>query len=463
VLDGTGLARVVRVEARRPSQAGTTSELAKMLYDPRRCEPLVTRRVESGDDTQCLKSLYHVSKDATILVDFDAVEALALPDGVRVRARLLGDNPVELPVENYSRISKDELDVRAPRGLSGDGAATAKALLALPPKLAAFETALHDVSFAATGAMRAADEAAPGAAETRDFAERVDSALGALASVRDAAAQLVDSVASTRANLAAVAEAHIKLDRAIAAVAAPVGRVGLLTSHAACADDVTSPGCQAQVVAFSGPLTNSDEQLDTMRQALEELRSAAARALHEAADGVKPARIYLGAATTEHGDILEVIVESLEQAAAADQEAPVSETLRFRIRLVDNGVSARVAPNFTLVKRIKDVAVASERAKPSNFEITAGAALTFRWRDEAPWTDWLVPSVGIHATLPDFDPSNSFELGVGLSLGWLNDMIHAGIGWNLSVTDDREYFFISLDFLAGVDGFSQLTSKGGEE
>lgn len=60
------------------------------------------------------------------------------------------------------------------------------------------------------------------------------------------------------------------------------------------------------------------------------------------------------------------------------------------------------------------------------------------------------------AHIPDFDPRNSLEIGLGPGIGLLDDHLHAGLAWDLSVPDHRQYWWISLDFLRTEKTFSHL-------
>lgn len=517
--DLDGLEGMVRVEERRPSQWGTETEVARVLYDPTACPGISGRRVEREDDTSCHKSLYHVSKGATIHVDFNPAGLIHLKGGVRVRARLLGDNPVELPVENYGRISKDQLQVGDPMTLDDNRSRIATWAKTIP--LAAARDAFVTLN-TADGVLEHADSEL--AASYRDFQRLGDAAkeaaLPRLQTRADTRGAPLDRVAqATRATRDAVDKVFDELhgmlaaaglpdyDRGAAAAARRKLERGLLAAKerssqdavlaravAACVSEFkpkaepeteTGPTLTAKKLEVcvkrhaadtrSTALLSQEQSAAAVDEALDELEAVLARAAEDALDGgIKPARIYLAAASTEHGDVLEVIVEEIKTASPDKSEgAPptvaaaserVMETLRFRLRLVDNGVSARIAPQFVLLRRFKDVAVASATAKPTNFEVTPGASLTFRWRSLDPITDWFIPSLGIHAALPDFDPSNTgFELGVGFAVGLLNELVHFGFGWNLHATRDHEYFFISLDFLAGIDGFTHLTKSEGDQ
>ena len=72
----------------------------------------------------------------------------------------------------------------------------------------------------------------------------------------------------------------------------------------------------------------------------------------------------------------------------------------------------------------------------------------------------MCPSVGIAAFAVDFDPRTTLEVGVGPSVGYFNDLVHIGMGWNLSVDDHRRYYFISLDFLRASETFGTLFGGG---
>ena len=146
-------------------------------------------------------------------------------------------------------------------------------------------------------------------------------------------------------------------------------------------------------------------------------RRVAEGSIEEHLSRLQPAVIHLSAANLHHDDIVEIIVtatlpglrESGEESAPPTEDGTGSEqsVQRFRFRAVEDGFSWTAGPQFVIVKRIKDVSVASESDAPANFVPAPGGYGGVRYRTRSRWSEWLIPSVQIAATTPKFDPSNS--------------------------------------------------------
>ncbi|MHC4299171.1 MAG: hypothetical protein ACYS7Y_18005, partial [Planctomycetota bacterium] len=64
--------------------------------------------------------------------------------------------------------------------------------------------------------------------------------------------------------------------------------------------------------------------------------------------------------------------------------------------------------------------------------------------------NWLDPAAGVHlASLNQGD--DTVEFGIGPSLSFWNGLLNAGYGYNLSLPEDREYFFVGLNLLHLLD------------
>jgi hypothetical protein len=174
---------------------------------------------------------------------------------------------------------------------------------------------------------------------------------------------------------------------------------------------------------------------------------------------VRDARIRLSTLDLVHNDTIEILVRVTRQGTtlrAADTRGTIDIEERVLIRVVESGVSFSTSPQFALIKRSSDVRVASPREVPSNFKPAVGVVFAARYRTLSRGLDWVIPSVGLSAHVADFDPTTSLELGIGPSIGLLDDHVHAGVGWNLSVDNHRQYWWISLDFLRTSQTFSSL-------
>lgn len=186
---------------------------------------------------------------------------------------------------------------------------------------------------------------------------------------------------------------------------------------------------------------------------------------------ISDARVHLRDAQLVHGDFVNIIVtvtvpriQSLKLDSGSPTELTTIEE-RFTLRVIERGWSYSTRPQFALVKRLSDVTMGTSKDSPSNFKPAPGVLLNFRYKRNPYWTEWAIPSVGIAAFAVDFDPAKTFELGVGPSIGLLNDFVHLGAGINVSYDGAlyrRSYYFISLDFLKTFDTFSVLFGGGGK-
>ena len=88
----------------------------------------------------------------------------------------------------------------------------------------------------------------------------------------------------------------------------------------------------------------------------------------------------------------------------------------------------------------------------SSFEpnVTAMATWHHKQRDPNDFGDflnWLDPGLGIHAATVNLDPNESVEFGLGAQLSLWDGYLFAGIGYDLSISDDRGYFFVGTSLL----------------
>lgn len=241
------------------------------------------------------------------------------------------------------------------------------------------------------------------------------------------------------------------------------------TIDVACAAPLVKTALDKMVV-YRATLSeiSTQQHFEQIESARKELRGEIRKLL---SNDVRDARINVGALDASHDERLEVTIRVVTPGASTltgdgkssgDESGDLElvETITFRI--ADVGWSHSIAPQFALIKRLSDVRSPTESEVPSNFKPAAGAMLSFRYRTRSRASDWLIPSVGIAAFAVDFDPRQSFELGAGVGLGWLNEYVHAGLGVSLFADGKRGFGWISLDFAKTVDTFSTLFQGGGK-
>jgi len=510
----------VEVDELQPSAAGTTSFVRRHAYPNAEDKPGCT------DPIDCLASINTVARRSDLMIKLDSdIEKLGSGQ-LTVRARVMRATPVELSVENYTRvgdqsvqpapktrITQQDLDVllnsRQVVGQTRDALDAAK-------------QAEVRLRITVVRAQRAVDDArqawAAGAdAAKRQAAARVQTALSdvitdqgtASARWRDIADQmraevvttgLVDRAGANARQTTSAADANTMQEfedatrwaglRATDNAADGTPALGrrladvLATSQDQLAKcDVTK---SADCLAVLEPLApkagigsgtggiladiwsnaDPDRATDVGRRIVALLHVAARTTAAERA-APAPGRVRLAdVADLQHDDVLEISVQfdpGTFQLGGKSFPIGSSETAQrfaLRFRVVDLGVSWRVGTQVVLLKRTHDVSNATQTAVPSNWKPTVAASLDFRYRGRARGWEWLVPSVGIAAALPDFDPVRDFELGLGLNIGWLNEQLHVGYGIDLHASANRTYVYLGLDFLRTVESFGALFKAG---
>lgn len=112
----------------------------------------------------------------------------------------------------------------------------------------------------------------------------------------------------------------------------------------------------------------------------------------------------------------------------------------------DYGFVTTISPSFMLVKRSTEP---DDKTDSSNFKGAAGVSLLFSHRArpfQKAWTAFNGFSAGINVSYLDFDTTQNLEIGAGPVFGFFRDRVHAGVGWNLNVSDSRFYYYVGFGF-----------------
>ena len=150
--------------------------------------------------------------------------------------------------------------------------------------------------------------------------------------------------------------------------------------------------------------------------------------------------------------------------------------------LKKTGWNFNTSDNALLVKRFnEDILPTDYPLNPTNFSLTGGASMTwsynndhrvktrvktykgtnipkFNWKGKLKTNKaeiaaqrvfkWLEPSVGFNISYLDYRTDESFELGVGPSVGLFNNLIYVTGGWNLMERDQQSpYIGIGFSFI----------------
>lgn len=430
-----------------------------------------------GKEVLCAS--YDVARDASVLVEFAIPPELEFSALISVRARILRSTPVELPVDNYTVVTRNELDKAELVAAPGDVFHGRKRLrrLELESQARAVSVTYQEFADQLVNTFRAGP-----VGDWLPSPELMDALDQFRTTISDFRENLSNDFASSQARLMLV-PSNDTYERTRNDLNALLNDVQLLytASQKAASAAARAKGCASDKAGQQCRWESRNALRDALQSGafavewgVERLLGKLDRLFRTLRDGVrdeglrrmKPAIVHLDAADLEHNDTVELIVKaSMERLALSDDDSTEEEflTYRFRMRIVDLGFSYAIGPQFGMIKRISDVREATAKDSPSNFRPAPGGAIQFRYRTYSRASDWLLPSVGAAAFVLDFDPSQAFELGVGPSVGLLNGMVHGGAGWNLFVTDHRMYWFLSLDFLQTIESFGPLFGGSKEE
>lgn len=103
-------------------------------------------------------------------------------------------------------------------------------------------------------------------------------------------------------------------------------------------------------------------------------------------------------------------------------------------------------------------ATSSQVAGANDWKANVAAMANWMYRFRAPddffegALNWLEPGVGIHVASLDQGP-DSVEFGLGANFTIWGGMLIGGYGWNLSVSSNREYYFVGTDLLKILNFF----------
>ena len=110
-----------------------------------------------------------------------------------------------------------------------------------------------------------------------------------------------------------------------------------------------------------------------------------------------------------------------------------------------------------------DVIFARARSGPGSDAYKPNAAISLEWhyfdrlKQNGFWNG-LDPGFGFHAANLDQDPDQTVELGAGVNVSLWNGLIRIGYGYNLSVKEDRPYFWIGFGLFGMLNRLNDLPS-----
>lgn len=373
----------------------------------------------------------YVSAEYAVRAGSDILLAVIPNEGFRgtisMRARLLRSPPAELTVLNYTEVNGSTLAARSKVFVPDRSR--------MGSKLSALRADLDSLCDALTAS----------AAPSKGLGSRAKTATTAAVRVLEVMRGLVAAVAPAlpEEDASEIRSSAVELERLLRDATASAGatrRTDLCPSLGA-----------------GGDTAVRDTLLDLLSRGIRNVF------MERVVDG----RVLLGD-IVKHGDVVEVMVSSqLPPVNGRDLignggsgTSTTTSSARFRLRVYEP-FRLQVGAQAALVKRLSDVSVGNAREIPVNFVPSPGGVLSLRmspgWATATGqfWWDLLCPSVDLHVFLLRYSAENKLEVGLAGGVGLLNAMVHTGFGGNLMVSPSP-FFFVSFDFLRGIDTFDML-------
>jgi hypothetical protein len=289
---------------------------------------------------------------------------------------------------------------------------------------------------------------------SNDGAESGESPDLVLARFLGAVSNLQESASPAFRELLGLPEAARSLERAIDALAAqPAFGEALVARFSDLSGTVAQEVAPAveRVIAKSGNvgtlISDGGELVALLRNGLTQVANAkglermdlsSSSILSVPEDRIAPTDLDILRTDAEDGDSLEIVAE-VRTAPDAD---PFHEERRS-VTIRTFGWSSNVSGGLIFVKSI-DVDTSNFKPEPvATWRIgylprpednSFGAALGRALR----------PGIGFHVATLDFSSDASVEMGAGVNVHLLADLVQVGYGWNLTVKEKRPYWYLGI-------------------
>lgn len=102
------------------------------------------------------------------------------------------------------------------------------------------------------------------------------------------------------------------------------------------------------------------------------------------------------------------------------------------------------------------------RGGNNDFSSTAAVSYERHWRDRDDprgLANLIDPGLGFHAAALNFDPDVAIEFGLGVNASVLGGLIRGGVGYDVSISRDREYWFVGFSLVTTLETMKSVGSK----
>ena len=153
-------------------------------------------------------------------------------------------------------------------------------------------------------------------------------------------------------------------------------------------------------------------------------------------DNLEDALLDLRRSGITVGDTVQVDVGFIKTQSDTIPE----KTIQYSGQAVLTGVHRQFSGDMIFARAVKGSG--SHEFKPN-----VGVSAEWHYYDRSRpngFVNWLDPGIGFHAANLDQSPDQTVELGAGTNLSLWGGLVRVGYGWNLSVTEDRPYFYVGF-------------------
>jgi hypothetical protein len=165
-------------------------------------------------------------------------------------------------------------------------------------------------------------------------------------------------------------------------------------------------------------------------------------------DSLEPAKLDLRKTGIVPGDLVEMEVGFVREDNLETPEKRIS----YSGEAVLTDWHRRYSGDLIFAKAVKGVG-------SENFKTNVAVSLEWHYFSrENPRGFWngLDPGVGLHAASLNQNPDESVEFGAGINFSLFKGLLRFGYGYNLSVKQDREYYWVGFGLFSLLNQLSDL-------
>jgi hypothetical protein len=172
-------------------------------------------------------------------------------------------------------------------------------------------------------------------------------------------------------------------------------------------------------------------------------------------DDLLPAELDLRYAGVTLGDQVKVSVELRKEKEADFEEDIKKQLVIYQVETTHAGWHRRFSGDVIFTKAVDG---------PASNSFQGNIAASYEWHHyerEKPdgFLNNLDPGFGFHAALLSQDSDQNVEFGIGVNISFFDGLIRGGYGYNLSVDDNEQYWFIGFGLINALGQIQKVFVK----